>query len=75
MVSLENDIFGILKTGTHYCNDLGTGLASRENFRGKCIFHLISHSQTSVAIIDRHNLTKLFEAYPEWKPYVRKLNN
>lgn len=44
MIGLANDIIGILRTGSHYNIDIGTGDNSEEIYKGKRIFHLVSYT-------------------------------
>lgn len=44
MIGLGNDIFGILKSGSHYNIDIGSGDNSQDIYYGKRIFHLVSRT-------------------------------
>jgi hypothetical protein len=42
IIGLGNTIVGILKPGSHYNIDIGTGEDSKDTYYGKRIFHLVS---------------------------------
>lgn len=65
MLGLNNEIMGIMRSGTHFNNILGDrGL---EDFGGKRIVHIVAKTMLVVGVMRKENMERLFEAYPYWK--------
>ena len=65
---LNNEMIGIMRNGCHFSND------TKHVFENKRLCHIVAKQITTVGIIERENLELLYEAYPEWKIKLTRLN-
>ena len=72
LIGLNNDLLGIMRSGTHFNNDYG--YTGNEFFEGKRITHLVAKTLTIMGVIEKSKLDLLFEAYPYCKLIVTRLN-
>ena len=55
---MNNDLIGIMRSGTHFSNKLGSKI--KEDFNGKRIFHIVAKQLTVVGIISKEDANVLF---------------
>ena len=72
MFGINNELICILKSGTHFSNELEEDVV--ENYGGKRLCHLIAKSITVVGVLDQEIVNKLLEGYPFFKQLILKLN-
>lgn len=73
MFGINNELVCILKSGTHFSNELENDV--EENYGGKRLCHLIAKSITVVGVIDYEVVSQLLEAYPFFKQLILKFNH
>ena len=76
MFGLNNQLLGIMRSGTHYNNLLGEMLVEqeREKVTSKAVVHIFAKTLCIVGVVKKASLEKMFEAYPYWQQIVTRLN-
>ena len=69
---INNDLIGIMKSGTHFNNEMGS--SAKENFNGKRIVHIVAKSLTVVGVLRKKDFEIISEAYPYWHQIIIRLN-
>ena len=64
MYGINNELLGIMKSGSHFSNDLPSKM---NNFEKKRLVHIMARTLTIVGVLKRSDILFLYEAFPEFK--------